>query len=142
MSRQATRAPAVATAVTPAAVAVVDRLGTLTRSRSRTGLVNCMTSHSRSLRHLGQHPVGVDGHRVADRLEHRQVGVGVRVRGRLRQVEALRLGQRPHGLGLERAVGVELHLPRVAALLVHDGPGGDAAVDAEVLGQGLDDLLG
>ena len=38
-----------ATAVTPAAAAVVDRLGTLTRSRRRTGLVNCMTSHSRSL---------------------------------------------------------------------------------------------
>ena len=47
-----------------------------------------------------------------------------------------------HGLRLERPVGVEVHLARVAAVEVDNGPAGDGAVGAQVLGEGLDDLLG
>ena len=55
--------------------------------------------------------VGVDGERVADDLEHRQVGVGVAVGIRLGQVVALVLGKGPHGIGLARAIGVKSTSP-------------------------------
>ena len=44
----------------------------------------------------GEHPVRVDGDRVADRFQHRQIGVRVAVGVGLGEVDALPLGQGLH----------------------------------------------
>ena len=52
-----------------------------------------------------QRRVRVHGHGMTDRAQHRQVGLGVRVRPRRRQVDALALGQLADRLRLALAVG-------------------------------------
>ena len=52
-----------------------------------------------------QRRVRVDGDGMADRAQHRQVGLGVGVRPRRRQVDALALGQLADRLRLALAVG-------------------------------------
>ena len=68
-------------------------------------------------RHASELAVGVDRDRVPDRAQHRQVGLGVRVRPRRRQVDALALRQLPHRLRLPFPVGERpARPPRVLAV--------------------------
>ena len=102
---RATRAPAVAAPAPTAAAASVLGCGRRTpanRSRSRTGVVKTSTGQSRASGLPAQRPVRVDRVRVADRLEHRQVGHRVAVGVAARQVVALGLGQLADRLGLGR----------------------------------------
>ena len=93
-------------------------------------------------RGAGQLSVGIDGDGMADGLQHREVGRRVRVRVAGAQVDAALVGDLVHGDGLVRAVGVELGLAGVTPLLVERGAGGDEVLDAEVLTDRADDLLG
>ena len=89
-----------------------------TRSRRRTGRWKTRTSQLPLPRLAGEVPVGVHRDRVADRLEHRQVGDRVAVRVRRREVDALALRDLADRVGLVRAVRVELELAGVEALVV------------------------
>ena len=84
--------------------------------------------------------VGIHRDRMADQLEHRQVGDRVGVRVRRREVESLGDRHLAHRFGLVRRVRVELELAGVTTLLVDAGTGRDHVVDAEVLADRFDGL--
>src|SRR5204862_7872415 len=85
--------------------------------------------------------VGIHGHRIADRVEHRKVGDGVRVRVRAFEVDVGELRDLADRVGLPRAVAVERELARIAAILTDVGARRDDTRDAEVLGARPIDLL-
>ena len=80
--------------------------------------------------------------RVADGEQHRQVRVAVGVRPALGEVDVVRGGEPLHRLDLERPVGVEVHLPGVAAIIREQGLAGHDVVDAGQTPDRPDDLLG
>ena len=94
-----------------------------TRSRSRTGRWKNRISQLPLLRLAGQLLVGVHRDRMADRLEHRQVGDRVAVRVGRGEVDALAVGDLAHRVGLVRPVRVELELAGVVAVVVDLRPG-------------------
>ena len=80
----------------------------------------------------GEVAIRVDRDRVPDRLEQRDVGDGVAVGVRLREVDAVARGQLADRGRLVRAVRVEGELAGVVAVGVELRPGGDGVVGAEV----------
>jgi len=83
--------------------------------------------------------VGIDRERVAHDLQHRQVGIGVAVGVRRREVVALLARELGHGVRFAGAVGVEEDLPGVRAVL--DGHlGADGFVHAQPRPDRFDDL--
>ena len=73
-------------------------------------------------------------------LQERQVGVAVGVRRTGSQVEVLALGQIPHAVGLRLGVQPSQRATGVAAV-PHFADRAERAVEAEVVGDRVDDLL-
>ena len=79
---------------------------------------------------------------MADRLEHRQVRDGIRVRIGTGEVEAGAIRELAHRAGLLHAVGIELEQARVPAVVPDRRARRDHSRDPEVSGQRSNDLLG
>ena len=87
-----------------------------------------------------QLPVGIDGDRMPDGFEERQVGVAVGVRRALGEVEASLLGELAHAVALFSACSARSAWP-VYAPSLHLADRAERAVEAELVGDRLDDLL-
>ena len=138
-----TNTAATAATPTPAAARLVFGAGTAEamRLRSRTGLRKSRDLPAAFVGFAAQVLVGVDGDRVADLEQHRQVGDGVRIGVRPLQIEVDAGGELADRERLLIAVRVELELARVLPVDAHLGARGDHAGDAEVPGERTHDLL-
>ena len=110
------------------------------RSCARTGCVKLRSRPLALVGDLGELAIGVDGVGVPDRLEHRDVGLGVGVREGLVEVDVALLGQLANGDRLVLALGEELHLAGELAVFVDLRARRDRAGDAEQFGERFDDL--